>query len=154
MSYKIHTNDNIILHSDIYMGTDFSEGFEHWKYIKRYKGKNGKWQYVYADKKTHKQIAANKKAANLHAESVKKYTKSEDFWKRVLGGYKRDGIYLDTKGFKNTTKNISIDKMNKMNNLKSMEKYNKAANKLINDNSIHTKISKGRSKIKKILKIK
>ena len=50
MSYKIHTNDNTILHSDIYMGTDFSEGFKHWKYIKRYKGKNGKWQYVYADK--------------------------------------------------------------------------------------------------------
>ena len=71
-----------------------------------------------------------------------------------MGGYKRDGIYLDTKGFKNTTKHISIDKMNKMNNLKSMEKYNKAANKLINDNSISTKISKGRSKIKKILKIK
>ena len=154
MSYKIHTNDNTILHSDIYMGADFSEGFEHWKYIKRYKGKNGKWQYVYADKKTHKQIAANKKAAKLHAESVKKYKKSEDFWKRVLGGYKRDGIYLDTKGCKNTTKHISIDKMNKMNNLKSMEKYNKAANKLINDNSISTKISKGRSKIKKILKIK
>ena len=154
MSYKIHTNDNTILHSDIYMGTDFSEGFEHWKYIKRYKGKNGKWKYVYADKKTHKQIAANKKAAKLHAESVKKYKKSEDFWKRVLSGYKRDGIYLDTKGFKNTTKNISIDKMNKMNNLKSMEKYNKTANKLINDNSISTKISKGRSKIKKILKIK
>ena len=63
MSYKIHTNDNTILHSDIYMGADFSEGFKHWKYIKRYKGKNGKWQYVYADKKTHKQIAANKKAA-------------------------------------------------------------------------------------------
>ena len=41
-----------------------------------------------------------------------------------------------------------------MNNLKSMEKYNKTANKLINDNSISTKISKGRSKIKKILKIK
>ena len=118
------------------------------------KVKNGKWKYVYADKKTHKQIEANKKAAKLHAESVKKYKKSEDFWKRVLGGYKRDGIYLDTKGFKNTTKNISIDKMNKMNNLKSMKKYNKTANKLINDNSISTKISKGRSKIKKILKIK
>ena len=28
MSYKIHTNDITILHSDIYMGTDFSEGFK------------------------------------------------------------------------------------------------------------------------------
>ena len=149
MSYKIHTNDNTILHSDIYMGTDFSEGFKHWKYIKRYKGKNGKngkWQYVYADKKTHKQISANQKAAKLHAENAKKYKKSEDFWKRVLGGYKRDGIYLDTKGFKKTTKNISIDKINKMNNLKSMEKYNKTANKIINDNSISKKYLKDAQK--------
>lgn len=154
MSYKIHTNDNTILHSDIYMGTDFSEGFKHWKYIKRYKGKNGKWQYVYADKKTHKQISANQKAAKLHAENVKKYNKSADYWTKVLGGYKREGIYLDTKGMKKATKKISIEKKNKINNLKAMEKYNKAANKLISSNSIKSTVAKGRSKIKKLLRIK
>lgn len=38
-----------LLHSDTYLGMDFSDNFKHWKYIRRYK-KNGKWRYVYAYK--------------------------------------------------------------------------------------------------------
>jgi hypothetical protein len=37
-----------LFHSDIYLGKDFSDGIQHFKYIKREK-KNGKWVYYYQD---------------------------------------------------------------------------------------------------------
>lgn len=37
-------------HSNIYLGADFSDDIKHWKYIRKYRGKNGKWRYVYSNK--------------------------------------------------------------------------------------------------------
>ena len=41
---------NSLYHSDTYLGADYSDGIKHWKYIRKYKGKNGKWRYVYFNK--------------------------------------------------------------------------------------------------------
>ena len=84
----IHNNE--LMHSDEFLGVDYSDGLKHWKYIKRYKGKNGKWQYVYADKHTHKTISndfdsqklfvkeaserllnANKSKKNIHNNAIR-----------------------------------------------------------------------------------
>nr|DAH43916.1 MAG TPA: hypothetical protein [Caudoviricetes sp.] len=174
MSYKIHTNDNTILHSDIYMGTDFSEGFKHWKYIKRYKGKNGKWQYVYADKNTHKAIKILQKQSSGDILS-------KDAWKRQYNMY---NTAANSDVYKYTGNPVSSTSLAKaMNRKKQLDKRDRAkrhyaeninraidldlkANKLIDDNSIGKKtknkvgdttkkakraINKGKSKIKALL---
>ena len=43
-------NKDSLYHSDTYLGADYSDGIKHWKYIRKYKGKNGKWRYVYFNK--------------------------------------------------------------------------------------------------------
>ena len=50
---------NELYHSNTYLGSDYSDGIKHWKYKKKYKGRNGKWIYVY--NKIKKRIATNKK---------------------------------------------------------------------------------------------
>ena len=148
MSYKIHTNDNTILHSDIYMGTDFSEGFEHWKYIKRYKGKNGKWQYVYADKKTHKQIAANKKAAK-DASLRSKYYNNLSTQHRISRDTKRMmGRRYDE------DPNIEFGKRKSESEKRASRLYDDTAKKLIDKNDIVKKGKKFLQKIGKKQKIK
>lgn len=174
MSYKIHTNDITILHSDIYMGTDFSEGFKHWKYIKRYKGKNGKWQYVYADKKTHKQIEGLQKQSDGA-------WKSKEAWRRQYKMYKTAADSDVYKYTGNPTSSVSLAKaMNRkkhldnrdragkhyVDNMNNAVEFDSKANKLIDDNSIKKKtknkvgdttkkakraINKGKSKIKALL---
>lgn len=42
---RIITN-NSMMHSETYLGTDFSDGIKHWKYLRKYK-KNGHTYYVY-----------------------------------------------------------------------------------------------------------
>lgn len=41
----------------------------HFKYVKRYKGRTGKWQYVYADKATHNKIQSGVGRSNQVARS-------------------------------------------------------------------------------------
>ena len=48
-----------LYHSNTYLGSDYSDGIKHWKYVKKYKGRNGKWVYVYD--KVKKGIQTNKK---------------------------------------------------------------------------------------------
>ena len=45
-----------LMHSEEYLGAEYDEGLQHWKYLKKYKNSNGKWTYVYADKKTHQAL--------------------------------------------------------------------------------------------------
>lgn len=47
-----------------YNNSVYPDELYHWKYIKRYKGSNGKWRYVYADKNTHNDI--NKLQTSAH----------------------------------------------------------------------------------------
>lgn len=40
-------NKHELYHSEIYLGKDFSDGFKHYKYLKKVKSANGKWRYIY-----------------------------------------------------------------------------------------------------------
>ena len=40
-------NKHELYHSEIYLGKDFSDGFIHYKYLKKVKSANGKWRYIY-----------------------------------------------------------------------------------------------------------
>lgn len=44
----INNKNATIIHSDIYLGKDYSDGIRHFKYIKR-EMVNGKWKYYYKD---------------------------------------------------------------------------------------------------------
>lgn len=60
---------NELFHSDTYLGSDYSDGLQHWKYLKRYK-KGGKWVYVYADKNTHHRIGYHRYEAASNANTL------------------------------------------------------------------------------------
>ena len=61
-------NPNVLYHSDVYLGQDYSDGIRHWKYIKR-EMKNGKWVYYYND-------ADLNKATNKYNKAIKNQTKA------------------------------------------------------------------------------
>lgn len=91
---------NELQHSDIYLGTDYDDGIRHWKYIKKEKGKNGKWIYYY-------------KLKNPHTKEVstKEFTKTKD---------SSDGDEYGT--FESTDKKgkmtVTVNKTNKLFNQK------------------------------------
>ena len=62
--------DDVLMHSDFYLGADYDDGLKHWKYIRKYSNSKGKWTYVYADKETHKDI---QKKYNALKSDVNKY---------------------------------------------------------------------------------
>lgn len=52
-------NKHELYHSEIYLGKDFSDGFKHYKYLKKVKSASGKWRYIYDEsdiKNTEKKI--------------------------------------------------------------------------------------------------
>lgn len=48
--YKYNINKNELMHSDVYLGKDYSDGLQHWKYISK-EFINGKWRYYYTNRK-------------------------------------------------------------------------------------------------------
>lgn len=60
-SGNISYNKNSLMHSDTYLGQDYTNGLYHWKYIKREKV-NGKWRYYYKNEELEKSEAAVRKA--------------------------------------------------------------------------------------------
>ena len=74
-------SDTELYHSETYLGADYSDGLKHYKYIKRYKNRKGKWVYVYADKKTHNQIKSDQVIASMYRKEEKKYRETSDkYW--------------------------------------------------------------------------
>lgn len=69
-------NKNVLYHSDVYLGKDFSDGIKHWKYIKREK-RNGKWIYYYKDDITTNINNEVKSATNEYNKSVNSYNKAK-----------------------------------------------------------------------------
>lgn len=57
---------------------DPNKDLTHWKYIKRYKGSDGKWKYVYADKKLHKEIDDKESESDLKYQLAKEYEKKKE----------------------------------------------------------------------------
>ena len=59
MDVRVVRSGGEIFHSDTFLGDEFSDELYHWKYIKRVKGKNGKWIYYY-DRSANKLTALEK----------------------------------------------------------------------------------------------
>lgn len=79
-----------LYHSDVYLGADFSDGIKHWKYIKKYKGSNGKWRYVYADKNTHKNISKDLSIADNYRYDEEENQRKSDYYFSVYEQSKKD----------------------------------------------------------------
>lgn len=71
---------NELYHSDIYLGEDYSDGIQHFKYIKR-EMKNGKWVYYYKDAE--------------YDKAKKNYSKTKDAYNRESEAYKNTKHYKD-----------------------------------------------------------
>lgn len=89
----------ILYHSDIYLGQDFSDGIRHWKYIKKVKGSNGKWRYYYKDDKLEDlknkaNQAETKRLAYDLKTSLQDKSYAENAKKNVYYGEKKEGNRL------------------------------------------------------------
>lgn len=84
-------NSEELFHSETYLGADYSDGLQHFKYIRRYRNRKGKWTYVYANKGTHNQIVSDLRVAEMHRSDEKsEKTKSDNSYKRYEF-YKKHG---------------------------------------------------------------
>lgn len=76
MSYRIYRGGEIVTDQDL----------QHWKYLRKYKNKNGNWTYVYARKSTLDQI-------NLHNRIADKDEEYADLWdKQASQAYKKGNL--------------------------------------------------------------
>ena len=85
---------NSLYHSDTYLGADYSDGIKHWKYIRKYKGKNGKWRYVYfnkAKKFIDTRITGNayKQEADKAKAQAQAYQNTVDYQTQRLADYNK-----------------------------------------------------------------
>ena len=84
-----------LYHSDTYLGADFSDGIKHWKYIRKYKGKNGKWRYVYfnkAKKFIDTRVTGNayKEEAEIAKAQAQAYQNTVDYQTQRLADYNKE----------------------------------------------------------------
>lgn len=87
--------ENELYHSTIYLGTDFSDGIRHWKYVKKVR-KNGRWVYYYHDPDrekihtdyTNKMNKLDKEAKNMNWGQIEpKFNKINSDYKKALAAY-------------------------------------------------------------------
>ena len=86
---------NSLYHSDTYLGADYSDGIKHWKYIRKYKGKNGKWRYVYfnkAKKFIDTRVTGNayKEEAEIAKAQAQAYQDTVDYQTQRLADYNKE----------------------------------------------------------------
>ena len=124
-----------LYHSDVYLGADYSDGLKHWKYIKRYRGRNGKWCYVYANKETHKSINDDLIKEQRFLDLAKEMHEKSD---RTYNAYDRAKKYdIGTKKGRDDALRTSTDyKTNAFNYEYESEQYGRSAYEKIKNNSI------------------
>lgn len=74
---------NGLMHSDMYLGKDYSKGMKHWKYIKRYKV-NGKWRYVYGDDKTHDKVVQKMRIIDSYKKELIRTEKNANYLNKEM----------------------------------------------------------------------
>lgn len=149
-------NKDELFHSEIYLGQDFSDGFKHFKYIKREK-KNGKWVYYYKDdalKSLQKKAASDSKA--LQAENKKRGYGNDNnmyFMKdgKTVGKDKKYQKLANDATYSNYKYELEKNKSEKRK--QKLDKIIKTANTL-STASYETKkaVEKGKKKLDKFLK--
>ena len=45
--YHSLVNGKELIHSEVYLGQEYSDGFKHYRYLKKVKSPSGKWRYIY-----------------------------------------------------------------------------------------------------------
>ena len=135
-----------IVHSDVYLGQEYSDGLYHWKYIKRER-KNGKWVYYYKDDKLSEakyKYDTDKKALR-YENSKRGYDKLNSIHYRYNGKDIDDPTY--TKLGRDAFSSSVNYKLAKKKSDKRKKKYNapiKALNKMSEVGyNIRKKINKG-----------
>ena len=93
---------NSLYHSDTYLGADYSDGIKHWKYIRKYKGKNGKWRYVYFNKA--KKFIDTRVTGNAYKEEAEKAQEKTQKHKNIK--HKKQE-YTSTSTSKSTSTSLS-----------------------------------------------
>lgn len=78
---KIIKENDTLCHSDIYLGTDFSDGLRHWKYIKKERGSNGKFRYYYKNDKLDELETKNNDALGKAMRDSSPYSNTETRYK-------------------------------------------------------------------------
>ena len=148
-------NRDELMHTAVYHGDEFSDELYHWKYIKRYEGRDGKYRYVYANKETHKSISDDLIKAQRYADTSDEYHKKAD---KIYNAYVRANKYnIGTEKMRKNTLNDSVNQESiSIKNKIESENYINSATKKILDNSI-TNINKevinvGKSFVNDILK--
>ena len=101
-----------IFHSDIYLGKDFSDGIQHFKYIKREK-KNGKWVYYYQDDEYEKDRMLGR-MGDLHRADLAKDKRDKLYVDRVVNEQRDRYIYANNKDKKFYKKQYNQSLRNQM----------------------------------------
>ncbi len=121
--YEKDKDGNVLFHSDVYLGKDYtSNNLKHWKYIRK-ENKNGRWVYYYEDPTKNFGKDMDKQANKIigiidkHDKAGTDYRKDKTYKKEAK---KYDNIvknYKKTQGFtfENLKRNISYDLVKPLN---------------------------------------
>lgn len=146
ISNDINNKNATIIHSDIYLGKDYSDGIKHWKYIKREKI-NGKWRYYYKNDRLD-YLGAEKKI------SIGNYNTAEKVYETSLKNFKKGDrnidIVLANRDYAHKLDRESSEKVKKYNTEKQKDdkrriKYEKYLIKPLN--KVSNAVYKGKQKI-------
>ena len=102
--YGQNKSNSVLMHSDTYLGEDYSDGIKHYKYIKKEK-KNGKMRYYYHDTDLEDADRAAKETYDEAQKLRNKVLKSKD-------NYEIENLRLREAGESWSTTSINGNKSN------------------------------------------
>lgn len=146
ISNDINNKNATIIHSDIYLGKDFSDGISHFKYIKR-EMVNGKWKYYYKNDRLDYLKRQKNRAIDDYNAMERAYDTSIKNFKK---GDRNIDIVLANRSYANKLHRESSEKFKKYNTEKQKDdkrriKYEKYLIKPLNKAS--DAISKGKTRL-------
>lgn len=135
-----------LMHSDTYLGLDFSNDLAHWKYIKKER-KNGRWVYYYKDEALDK--LDQKKKENQNAL---KYENNKRGYGNSANGYIMiNGKKINDPTYNKLKKDVFTSEVDYGFAKAKSDKRKKVYNALIKTlNGASSTISKGKSLFKKL----
>ena len=152
--YKKGNNGEFLMHSDIYLGEDYtSPNMMHYKYIKKER-KNGRWVYYYD--------GSLDKERNMYRDDLIYNAKNGFIAKTTKKGYKytnpETGVTYDYKHYRKAFAGDYMDYKKLDNQIKKSKAVAKALNTLEGLKMSHKKvaksINKGINRLKKVFGIK
>lgn len=130
---KLFRSNEILKHSETYMGVEFTEDLMHWKYIKKYKNSKGKTVYVYANENKHTNINETARKSDIKADSARYYRERQREFGKQTTKTSTEKYYLNKKRAEKAEKYSKF--------------YNETADSMMDANAISIKNAK--KKVKK-----